>query len=107
MRLPSADDARYAVKAFSLTIGTFHGIGLRKVHPFGYPAFRTVGKRGGFHKFPADPEFPAVDAETAVFGRLGFMRKTLYPAPGHGQDPVLVIGHAHQIPFDPVCARRA
>jgi hypothetical protein len=43
-RKKSADDTGDAVKTFSLPVGTFHGIGFGKVHPFGNPAFRTVGK---------------------------------------------------------------
>ena len=93
----SADEARNAVETLALPVSTFHGIGFCKVHPFGDPAFRAVGKRRGFHKFPANPEFPAVDAEPAVFGRLLFRRKALYFTLAYRQDAIIVIGHM-QIP---------
>jgi hypothetical protein len=74
-----------------------HGVGPGEVHPLGYPAFRAVGQRRGFDKFPADPEFPAVDAEPAVFGRFFFRRKALYLTLVNRQDAIIVIGH-WQIP---------
>jgi hypothetical protein len=85
------------VEALTLPVSTFHGLVLGKVHPFGNPAFRAVGKRRGFHKSAADPEFPAVDAEPAVFGRFFFCRKALYLTLAYRQDAIIVIGH-WQIP---------
>jgi hypothetical protein len=89
----SADNTGDAVEPLSLTVGTFDGICLRKVHPFRYPAFRAVGKRGGFHKFPAYPEFPAVNAEPAVLERFLFSRKALDPASGCRQDAIILVSH--------------
>jgi len=94
----SADEAGDAVEALALPVSAFHGIGLCKVHPFGNPAFRAVGKGGGFHKFPANPEFPAVDAEPAVLSRLLFLRKALYFSLAYRQDAIIVIGQM-QIPL--------
>jgi hypothetical protein len=71
------------MESFTLAVGTFHGIGLREIHPFSNPAFRAVGKRRGFHKSAPDPEFPAVNTETAVLSWLFFIRKTLYSAHGY------------------------
>jgi hypothetical protein len=93
----SADEAGNAVETLSLPVSAFHGIGFCKVHPFGNPAFRAVGKRRGFHKFSANPEFPAVDAEPAVFGRLLFLRKALNFSLAYRQDAIIVFGH-WQIP---------
>jgi hypothetical protein len=81
------------VETFALPISTFNGIRFRKVHPLGHPAFGAIGKRGRFYEFSPDPEFPAVDAETAVLGRFLFIRKTLYLAFGHRQDAIIIIGH--------------
>jgi hypothetical protein len=81
------------VESFTLPVGTFHGIRLREVYPFGYPAFCAIGKRGGFYKFPANPEFPAMDTESAVFGWFLFIRKTLYRAFGYRQDSIIVVSH--------------
>jgi hypothetical protein len=81
------------VEPLTLPVCTFHGIGCFKVHPFGYPALRAVGKRRGFHKFPSDPEFPAVDAEPAVLGWLLFIHVTGYHAPGYRQNAIVVVGH--------------
>jgi hypothetical protein len=81
-RKESTDDTRNAVETFALVVGTFHGIGLREVYPFGHPAFRAVGKRGRFHKCTPDPEFPAVDAEPAVLERFLLFGETLDSAPG-------------------------
>jgi hypothetical protein len=88
-----ADNTRDAMEPLTLAIGTFHGIGLREVHPFGNPAFRAVGKGGRFHKFTPDPEFPAVDTESAVLWWLFFIRETLYRAHGHRQDSIFIGGH--------------
>jgi hypothetical protein len=97
----SADEVCNAVESLALPVSTFHGIGLCKVHPFGDPAFRAVGKGRGFHKFPPYPEFPAVDAEPAVFWRLFFLREALYFALAYRKDAIIVIGHI-QIP-NPGC----
>jgi hypothetical protein len=81
------------VETFTLPVGTFHGISFLKVHPFGHPAFRAIGKRGGFHKFPTHPEFPAMDTEPAVLERFLLFGKALNPAPGCRQNAIVVIGH--------------
>jgi len=85
------------VEALTLTVSTFHGIGPGKVHPFGNPAFRAVGKRRGFHISAVNPEFPAVDTEPAVLNRLLFRREALYFSLAYRQDAIIVIGH-WQIP---------
>jgi hypothetical protein len=89
----SADEAGDAVEALTLPVSTFHGIGFCKVHPLGNPAFRAVGKRRGFYKSAANPEFPAVDTEPAVLSRLLFRREALYFSLAYRQDAIIVIGH--------------
>ena len=88
-----ADDAGDAVEAFSLTVSTFYGICAFVIHPFRNPAFHAVGKRRGFHKLPANPELPAVDAEPAVFEWLLLLRQALDFATGCRQDTVFFRGH--------------
>ena len=61
------------MKSFSLMICAFYRDYFRKIHPLGYPAFRTIGKRRGFHEFPSYIKFPAVNAEPAVLNRLFFV----------------------------------
>lgn len=78
----SADDTGDAMETFSLAVGTFHSIGLCKVHPFGHPAFRTVGKRGRFYKCTPNPKFPAVDTESAAIEWFLLFGKALDPSSG-------------------------
>jgi hypothetical protein len=42
----SADDTGNAVESLALPVGTFHGIRLREIHPFGHPASRAIRKGG-------------------------------------------------------------
>jgi hypothetical protein len=73
----SADDTGNTVKPLTLPVSAFHGSHFGKIHPFGYPGFRAIGKRRGFDKGGANAEFPAVNAEPAVFHRFFFFRKAL------------------------------
>jgi hypothetical protein len=92
-RKKSADDTGDAVEPFPLTVSTSDRICLRVVHPLRNPAFRAVGKRGRFHKFPAHPEFTAMNAEPAVLKRFLLFRKALDTASHRRQDAVVVFGH--------------
>ncbi len=93
MRENSADDIRDAVESFTLPVGTLHGIGFRKIHPPGHPAFRAVGKGRGFHELPVNPELPAVDAEPAVLQRLLLFGKALDVPLYCRQYTIILIGH--------------
>ena len=52
-----------------------------KIDGFCHPAPYTVGKGRGFYKFSPHFEFPAVDAEPAMFDRFPFLREALYASP--------------------------
>ena len=83
------------MKTFTLAVSAFHSSYFGEIHPFGYPAFRAVGKRGGFYKYRPYAELPAMNAEPAVLNRLFFIRQALQPAFYHRQDPILFVSRTN------------
>ena len=77
------------MKPLTLAVSAFHGSYLGEIHPFGYPAFRAIGKGRGFHKCSSYTKLPAMNAEPAVLNRLFFFMQALHPAFYRRQDPVL------------------
>ncbi len=83
------------MKTFTLAVSAFHRGYFCQIHPLGYPAFRAVGKRGGFHKCSSYTKLPAMNAEPAVLNRLFFIRQALHPAFYHRQDPILFVSRTN------------
>jgi hypothetical protein len=91
----STDDARYAVKPFTLTVSAFHRSNFGKIHTLRHPAFRAVGKRWGFYKFPTYTELAAMNAEPAVLHGFFFFCKALHFPLKCRKNPDIFFSHGY------------